>query len=64
MPTKYRKLTPRDILRWDDEYKSEVPPNRWLKVYGPAVGSRHTVGMHPREGFEYRRPLNPGDPHA
>jgi hypothetical protein len=53
--TRYRKLSPRDILRWGDEYKT--PKGKWLPVYGPATGSNHTVGMHPYQGTEYRRPV-------
>jgi hypothetical protein len=52
----YRKLSSRDILRWEDEYKTEG--GTWMKVYGKATGSHHTVGMHPYwPGTEYRRPV-------
>lgn len=60
-PPRYRKLSHRDILRWGDEYKA--PSGKWLKVYGPATGSIHTVGSKPWTtpgyplGTEYRRPL-------
>jgi hypothetical protein len=56
----YRKLTPRDILRWEDEYW--VPPRlglnrREVTTGGPATGSHHTVGCHPYAGTDYRRPI-------
>lgn len=51
----YRKLSRRDILRWGDEYKA--PSQEWMRVYGPATGSHHTVGMHPYPFTEYRRPV-------
>lgn len=50
---KYRRLTARDILRVEDEYST---PSGWRKVYGPATGSKHTIGLHPNPGSEYRRP--------
>jgi hypothetical protein len=55
LETRYRKLSPRDILRWHDEYLT--PSGKWLPIYGRASGSWHTVGRHPYPGTEYRRPV-------
>ena len=53
---RYKKLSPRNILRWGDEWL-HVESGKWMPVYGPATGSLHTVGQHPYGTFQYRRPI-------